>query len=226
MGAYNKVNGTFACENKPLLTDILRGQWGFDGWVMTDWFAAHSTVAAITAGLDMEMPDGTYFGAPLKSAVQNGSLPEQYVDRAVRRILGVMDRFGLLDGSAPPRPARDARAGAAVALEVAKAGATLLRNENRTLPLADGASIAVIGPTGTLPFVSGGGSAHVVPDHAESPLDAIRARVGARTRVTYALGEDLFGKAIPASALTPKPSTARVGGWQRARPGSTTARSP
>lgn len=203
MGAYNKVNGTFACENKPLLTDILRGRWGFDGWVMTDWFAAHSTVAAITAGLDMEMPDGTYFGAPLKSAVQNGSVPERYVDRAVRRILGVMDRFGLLDGSVPPRPARDAKAGAAVALEVAKAGATLLRNENRTLPLADGGSLAVIGPTGTLPFVSGGGSAHVVPDHADSPLTAIRARAGARTRVTYALGEDLFGKAIPASSLSP-----------------------
>jgi beta-glucosidase len=206
MGAYNKVNGTFACENKTLLTDILRGQWGFEGWVMTDWFAAHSTVAAITAGLDMEMPDGTYFGAPLKSAVQNGSLPERYVDRAVRRVLGVMDRFGLLDGSVPPRPARDAKAGAAVALEVAKAGATLLRNEHRTLPLTDG-SLAVIGPTGSLPFVSGGGSAHVVPDHADSPLDAIRARagagVGAGARVTYALGEDLFGKAIPASSFTP-----------------------
>ncbi|MFI6622473.1 beta-glucosidase [Streptomyces sp. NPDC050528] len=203
MGAYNKVNGTFACENKTLLTDVLRGQWGFEGWVMTDWFAAHSTVAAITAGLDMEMPDGTYFDAPLKSAVQNGSLPERYVDRAVRRILGVMERFGLLDGSVPPRPARDAKAGAAVALEVAKAGATLLRNENRTLPLIGSGGIAVIGPTGTLPFVSGGGSAHVVPDHADSPLDAIRARAGSRTRVTYALGEDLFGKAIPASALTP-----------------------
>lgn len=151
----------------------------------------------------MEMPDGTYFGAPLKSAVQNGSLPERYVDRAVRRILGVMDRFGLLDGRVPPRPARDAKAGAAVALEVAKAGATLLRNENRTLPLTSGGTIAVIGPTGTLPFVSGGGSAHVVPDHADSPLDAIKARAGARTRVTYALGEDLFGKAIPASSLTP-----------------------
>lgn len=204
MGAYNKVNGTFACENKTLLTDILRGQWGFEGWVMTDWFAAHSTVAAITAGLDMEMPDGTYFGTPLKSAVQNGSLPESYVDRAVRRVLGVMDRFGLLDGSVPPRPARDAKAGAAVALAVAKAGATLLRNEHRTLPLSGGGgTIAVIGPTGTLPFVSGGGSAHVVPDHADSPLDTIRARAGSRTRVTYALGEDLFGKAIPASAFTP-----------------------
>ncbi|MET9388549.1 glycoside hydrolase family 3 N-terminal domain-containing protein [Streptomyces sp. NPDC002928] len=202
MGAYNKVNGTFACENKTLLTDILREQWGFDGWVMTDWFAAHSTVAAITAGLDMEMPDGTYFGTALKSAVQNGSVPEQYVDRAVRRILGVMDRFGLLDGSVPARPDRDPQAGAAVALEVARAGATLLRNERGTLPLTGG-DIAVIGPSGTLPFVSGGGSAHVIPDHADNPLDAITARAGSGAKVTYALGEDLFGKAIPADALTP-----------------------
>ncbi|MGW7424131.1 beta-glucosidase [Streptomyces sp. NPDC054813] len=200
MGAYNKVNSTFACENKALLTDILRDRWGFGGWVMTDWFAAHSTVAAITAGLDMEMPDGTYFGTALKSAVRNGSVPEKYVDRAVRRILSVMDRFGLLDGSAPPRPGRDAAAGAAVAREVAEAGATLLRNERRTLPL-DGGGIAVIGPTGSLPFVSGGGSAHVIPDHADSPLDAIRAR--AHGTVTYSLGEDLFGKALPATSLSP-----------------------
>ncbi|MGW2719915.1 beta-glucosidase [Streptomyces sp. NPDC001492] len=200
MGAYNKVNGTFSCESKTLLTDILRDRWGFDGWVMTDWFAAHSTVAAITAGLDMEMPDGTHFGAALRSAVQSGSVPERLVDRSVRRILTVMDRFGLLDGTAPPRPDRDAPAGAAVALEVAKAGATLLRNEHRTLPLPRGGTVAVIGPTGTLPFVSGGGSAHVVPDHAESPLDAIKSRAG---KVTYSLGEDLFGKAVPASALSP-----------------------
>jgi beta-glucosidase len=200
MGAYNKVNGTFACENRTLLTDVLREQWGFEGWVMTDWFAAHSTVAAITAGLDMEMPDGTYFGTALRSAVQNGTVPERYVDRAVRRILTVMDRFGLLDGSAPPRPDRDAPASAAVAREIAEAGATLLRNERRTLPLARGGSLAVIGPTGALPFVSGGGSAHVVPDHADSPLDALKSRAG---KLTYALGEDLYGKAIPASALDP-----------------------
>ncbi|MFI7400342.1 beta-glucosidase [Streptomyces sp. NPDC049541] len=200
MGAYNKVNGTFSCENKTLLTDILRDRWGFDGWGMTDWFAAHSTVAAITAGLDMEMPDGTHFGTALKSAVQSGSVPERYVDRSVRRILSVMDRFGLLDGSAPPRPDRDAPAGAAVALEVAKAGATLLRNEQHTLPLARGGTVAVIGPTGTLPFVSGGGSAHVVPDHADSPLDAIKSRAG---KATYALGEDLYGKPVPPSALSP-----------------------
>ncbi|MFD8305966.1 beta-glucosidase [Streptomyces sp. NPDC059690] len=200
MGAYNKVDSTFACENKTLLTDILRDRWGFEGWVMTDWFAAHSTVAAITAGLDMEMPDGTHFGTALATAVRDGAVPERYVDRAVRRVLAVMDRFGLLDGSAPPRPDRDPRAGAAVALEVARAGATLLRNEHRTLPLRPGGTVAVIGPTGSLPFVSGGGSAHVVPDHAGSPLDAIKSRAG---KVTYALGEDLFGKGIPASLLSP-----------------------
>ncbi|MEU3840260.1 beta-glucosidase [Streptomyces sp. NPDC028635] len=200
MGAYNKVDGTWACENKTLLTDILRERWGFDGWVMTDWYAAHSTEKALTAGLDMEMPNGAYFGAALRTAVRDGRVSETYVDRAVRRVLAVMDRFGLLDGSAPPRPERDAPAGAAVALEVAKAGATLLHNPHGTLPLAAG-SVAVIGPTGALPFVSGGGSAHVAPDHADSPLAALRSR--AAGEVTYALGEDVFGKPLPAHALTP-----------------------
>lgn len=204
MGAYNKVNGTYACESKELLTGILRDRWGFEGWVMTDWHAAHSTVASLTAGLDMEMPNGKYFGAALKTAVQNGSVSEEYVDRAVRRILTTMDDFGMLDGSAPPRPARNPSAGAAVALEVAKAGATLLHNRNGTLPLTGEAarSIAVVGPTGSLPFVSGGGSAHVIPDHAERPLDAIKSRAGQGAQVSYALGEDLFGKPLPDDALT------------------------
>ncbi|MEU5688957.1 glycosyl hydrolase [Streptomyces venezuelae] len=205
MGAYNKVNGTFACENRTLLSDILRERWGFEGWVMTDWTAQHSTAAALAAGLDMEMPEGVYFGAALKKAVRNGTVPEPHVDRSVRRVLGVMERFGLLDKSAPPRPARDPKAGAAVALDVAKAGATLLRNAHGTLPLKGRAArdIAVIGPTGRHPFVSGGGSAHVVPDRADSPLHAIRARAGRGADVTYALGEDLYGKAIPRRELSP-----------------------
>ncbi|MEV7435936.1 beta-glucosidase family protein [Streptomyces griseoviridis] len=214
MGAYNKVDATFACENEALLTGVLRDRWGFEGLVMTDWSAAHSTVASLTAGLDLEMPDGTYFGAPLKRAVRAGEVGERYVDRAVRRVLTVMDRFGLLDGSAPPRPARDPKAGAAVALEVAKAGATLLRNANGTLPLAPGRSLAVIGPTGAVPYVSGGGSAHVVPDHADSPVDVLTARAA---RVTYALGEDLFGKPLPASALSRAFATEE----QRVAPGQT-----
>ncbi|MFE0679221.1 beta-glucosidase [Streptomyces sp. NPDC058961] len=202
MGAYNKVNGTFACENKPILSDILRGDWGFDGWVMTDWFAAHSTGAALAAGLDMEMPSGDYFADALRDAVRDGSVPQALVDRAVRRILTVMDRFSLLGGSAPARPERDARRGARTALKVARAGATLLHNRHATLPLTGTAarSIAVVGPTGSIPFVSGGGSAHVVPDHAQSPLDALRARAGDGARVDYALGEDLFGKPLPGTS--------------------------
>ncbi|MEU6350770.1 glycoside hydrolase family 3 C-terminal domain-containing protein [Streptomyces sp. NPDC047072] len=201
MGAYNKVNGTFACEHEELLTGALRARWGFDGWVMTDWDAAHSTGAALEAGLDMEMPNGRYFGTALRTAVRDGSVSERHVDRSVRRILTVMDRFGLLDESRPARPGRDAKAGAAVALEVAKAGATLLRNAAGALPLTGKDSIAVIGPTGKLPFVSGGGSAHVVPTRADSPLDTITAR--ADGKVTYTLGEDLYGKRIPTAALNP-----------------------
>ncbi|MFE6409715.1 beta-glucosidase [Streptomyces sp. NPDC057837] len=200
MGAYNKVNGTYACENEPLLTGVLRERWGFTGFVMTDWSAAHSTRAALLAGLDMEMPDGTHFGAPLASAVRDGEVAEAHVDRAVRRVLTVMERFGLLDGTAPRRPDRDAASGAAVAREVAEAGATLLHNAHGTLPLTPGGSVAVIGPTGARPLVSGGGSAHVVPEHADSPLDVIRRRAA---RVTHALGEDAFGTPLPAGALDP-----------------------
>lgn len=205
MGSYNKVNGTYACENKPLLDELLRGRWGFGGWVMSDWDAAHSTVAAIGAGLDMEMPGGTHFGGPLRQAVRGGTVHEDTVDLAVRRILATMDRFGLLAAHPPARPARDAAAGARVARKVAAAGAVLLRNEHATLPLTGAAarSIAVIGPTGQVPFVSGGGSAHVVPDRAPAPLDAIRGRAGNGSTVRYALGEDLYGRPLPARLLTP-----------------------
>ncbi|NUH42525.1 glycoside hydrolase family 3 C-terminal domain-containing protein [Streptomyces samsunensis] len=205
MGAYNKVNGAFACESGPLLTGVLRTDWGFDGWVMTDWHAAHSTAAALGAGLDMEMPDGEYFGEALRKAVADVAVPEARVDRAVGRVLTVMDRFGLLDGGAPPRPGRDPGAGARTALKVATAGGVLLRNGRGTLPLTGPAarSIAVVGPTGAIPFVSGGGSAHVVPDHAASPLETIRERAGEGARVDHVLGEDVFGKTIPATALSP-----------------------
>lgn len=205
MGAYNKVNGAYACESRPLLDELLRGRWGFDGWVMSDWDATHSTVAAVGAGLDMEMPGGTHYGAPLREAVRGGSVHESAVNLAVRRVLATMDRFGLLAEHPAARPARDAAAGAGTARRVAVAGAVLLRNERATLPLTGAAarSIAVIGPTGGTPFVSGGGSAHVVPDAAAAPLAAIRQRAGTGATVRYALGEDLYGRPLPAKLLTP-----------------------
>ncbi|MEU6758107.1 glycoside hydrolase family 3 C-terminal domain-containing protein [Streptomyces sp. NPDC046685] len=205
MGASNKVDGVYACESKPLLDALLRKQWGFDGWVVSGWDAAHSTVAAIGAGLDMEMPGGTHFGRPLRDAVRGGSVPQAAVDLAVHRVLTTMDRFGLLAARPAARPARDAAAGARVARKVATAGAVLLRNEHGTLPLSGAAarSIAVIGPTGQVPFVGGGGSAHVVPDGAAAPLAAIRRRAGKGATVRYALGEDLYGRPLPAGLLAP-----------------------
>ncbi|MFG2294248.1 beta-glucosidase [Streptomyces sp. NPDC048603] len=205
VGAYNKVNGVRAGESRLLLDELLRARWGFDGWVVSDWNATHSTVAAITSGLDMELPAGIHFGAPLRQAVRAGTVSEPAVDQAVRRVLGTMDRFGLLDGRAPRRPPRDPVAGARVARRVATAGAVLLRNERGTLPLAGAAarSIAVIGPSGGVPFVSGGGAAHVVPDRAAAPLAAIRQRAGRNATVRYALGEDVHGRPIPAAMLTP-----------------------
>lgn len=205
MGAYNKVNGVHACENKALLDELLRGRWGFDGWVMSDWDATHSAVASLTAGLDMEMPGGTHFGPPLREAVRAGAVPRSAVDLAVRRVLTTMDRFGLLSPHPPARPARDPFAGARTARKVAAAGAVLLRNEHDTLPLAGASarSLAVIGPTGRVPFVGGGGSAHVLPERAPSPLTAITRRAGNGAAVRYALGEDLYGRALPPTLLTP-----------------------
>ncbi|MFE3558839.1 glycoside hydrolase family 3 C-terminal domain-containing protein [Streptomyces sp. NPDC059193] len=205
LGARNKVNGLYACESKPLLDDVLRGGWGFEGWVMSDWGATHGTVAAIGAGLDMEMPAGTHFGGPLREAVRAGSVPEGALDLAVRRILSTMDRFGLLADPPAARPAREAAAGARTARKVAAAGAVLLRNEHATLPLTGAAarSIAVIGPTGKVPATGAGGRAHVVPDGAAAPLTAIRQRAGNGSTVRYALGEDLYGRALPAALLTP-----------------------
>ncbi|MFE4620606.1 beta-glucosidase [Streptomyces sp. NPDC056747] len=198
MAAYNKVDGVHAAENATLLTAILRDRWGFDGWVMSDWDAVHTTGPALAAGLDMEMPGGRRYGAALRDAVRAGRIAESAVDRAVRRILSVRERFGLLDET-PSRPARDAASGARLALRVATAGATLLRNTRGTLPLTARAarSLAVVGPTAAVPFVSGGGSAHVVPDAAPGPLDAIRARAGEDASVTYAVGEDVFGRPLP-----------------------------
>ena len=211
MCAYNKVNGTYACENENLLTDVLRDQFGFEGWVMTDWFARHS-LDALAAGLDQEMPGYTlpgpfaqpvYFADPLRKAVEAGEIDEALVDRAVGRILGQMNRMGLLGGDVPPRPDMDEEAGAAVARDVALAGAVLLRNENDVLPLHDDdlASLVVIGPTAQQLLYGGGGSSHVTPFDLGSPVEALRRAAGDDADIRYLPGIDLDGVAVPASAL-------------------------
>ncbi len=222
MCSYNRVNGDPGCGSAALLNGVLKDEWGFPGWVMSDWNATHST-DAITKGLDQEMPGSvsyggtSYFGAALKTAVQRGTIPESTVDGAVRRILGQMKRFGLLacatpGGPAPhcalpARPAFDTAADDRVAQSVAESGSVLLRNTGNALPLSGAAArdIALIGTPAKDPVIGGGGSSQVTPTGMTNPLDEITARAGRGATVSYSPGVDTTGVLIPASALSGGP---------------------
>ena len=207
MCSYNKVNGSQACGSDALLNDVLKTQLDFQGWIMSDW-GATSAATDLTAGLDQEMRwvgvQPAHFTTELRDAISSGSILESALDDAVARILGQMERFDLLDGAATKRPELNLAPGAKVAQKVAEAGAVLLKNERKALPLTKAdRTIALIGPTAKTPKVGGGGSANVVPVSAASPLDTITARAGARTRVSWTTGIPTTGAAIPAASFTP-----------------------
>ena len=213
MCSYNSVNGNFACENPTLLTNILRNQWGFTGFVVSDYGANHSAGPALQAGLDIEF-FGTHF-LQLKSLIQSGAVPVAALDDAVRHILTTMDRFGLLAHASPtggtvvnrPLPAFPELADAQQARTIAEQGAVLLRNQGNTLPLtpADLRSLAVIGTTARTLLVGGGGSSRVigVTDREISPLTALQQAAGPQGNISFAVGRDLQGVAVPSSALAP-----------------------
>ncbi len=194
MCAYVETNGTYSCENPYLLTGLLKKYLNFQGWVMSDWGATHSTVASANAGLDQEMPGAKYYGEPLKTAIENGQVSRPTLDEHVRRILVTMFRFGLFDKQ--PAGSWDAyvrtSAHAAFSLRAAEEGTVLLKNADNLLPLPVNASIAVIGAAGgTKPKASGGGSSGMVAPYVIAPADGIRKRIGGRAQVSYADGSDL-----------------------------------
>lgn len=163
MCSYNLVNGTYACENPYLLNTVLKGDWVFPGFVMSDWDATHSTVNAALAGLDQEQPENIYFGSNLLQAVQAGQVPQTRLDDMVHRILRAMFAVGIFDHPAAVQPI-DAVTDAAIAQETEEQGAVLLKNSG-SLPLDKTAitSIAVIGSHADIGVLSGGGSAQVTP---------------------------------------------------------------
>jgi beta-glucosidase len=209
MCSYNKINGDWGCENDYTLNHVLKKDFGFKGWVMSDWSATHSTVKAALAGLDQEQPGDRYFGDALKKAVQEGEVPMARLNDMVHRMLRSMFAVGVIDHPSAPRQVVDPFRGLEDAQQVAEQSIVLLKNEDGQLPLdANVASIAVIGGHADAGVLSGGGSSQVDPPGGNpvpsaprtgewlqpvyfrpAPLKFIRARAP-RSRVAYDPGRD------------------------------------
>mgnify|MGYP006281503503 CR=1 FL=1 len=197
MTAYNKVNGVYASQNTHLLREILKDEWGFDGFVISDAVSTHDPVPAVRGGLDLELPAPEVFNErTLLPALLDGRIAEREIDDKVRRILRVAVCFGWLDRSqkVDDMPEFD-EANAKVAAEVAAQGTVLLRNEQQLLPFRSRTikKIAVVGPTADPAVTGGGGSSYVRPWRTVSILDGIReAAKEAGIAVSYAKGCDPF----------------------------------
>ena len=164
MCSYNRLDGDYACENKYLLTDVLRKDWNFKGFVLSDWQAAHSTEKASAAGLDHEEPGWIFYGDALKKSVESGKVPASQLDDHVHRILRAMFATGVIDDPAR-KSVVDVVGGFEVAQKIAEQSTVLLKNDHAQLPLDASKlhSIAVIGPHADVGMISGGGSAQVDP---------------------------------------------------------------
>jgi len=211
MCSYNLVNGDYACENSYLLTDVLKKQWGFKGFVLSDWAGTHSTVKASHAGLDQEQPMAQFFGPKLKEAVEAGQVPMSEIDDHARRVLYAIFATGLADDP-PQKSVVDVEKGLEVAQHIEENSIVLLKNDKNVLPIVPSRvrSIAVIGGHADVGMISGGGSAQVDPPGGNaimppgkratrwgvaqwfptSPLKALRAKLPG-TKIGFDSGEDL-----------------------------------
>ncbi len=198
MSAYNRVNGVYCGEHEFLLKQLLKDEWQFDGFVISDAGGTRSTEPSALAGLDLELPGPgrpQRFGAPLADAVRNGEVPEEIVDAAVERLLRVAQRTGRLGDEqwTPPEPIADARG---LLRAAAAAGFVLLRNNQALLPLSGVRRLAVIGPNAAEPCYQGGAFSQLpLPDTTETPLGALRSR--------FADAEIVHERGAPSSRKVP-----------------------
>lgn len=205
MAAYNKIDGKFCSENNYLLNNILKKEWGFRGFVVSDWDGTHSTVPAALAGLDIEMPTGKFFGQKLLEAVKNGKVNESVIDDKIRRLMRVRFQAGLFDSTGNsknnPGNAVSHDKHRPLALDAAIESIVLLKNEKNTLPLdkSNIKTIAVIGPNAAVARTGGGGSSRVTPVRAVSPLEGIKRLLGKNVTVLYNPGVAPKGELIPVS---------------------------
>ncbi len=216
MSAYNKLNGTYCAENNYLLTDILKKEFGFKGFVVSDWGSTYSTAPTVNAGMDLEMPGGPPAKAMLSSPrtimsgnsgvwlesekvlaeVKAGHITEATLNDNVSRILRIILLSGLMDSPHTALGDVDTPEQQKVARDGATEGIVLLKNQESLLPFnsANIHSIAVIGPNALVARTGGGGSSLVRPKYAVSPLDGIKSRAGTSIEVTSALGVGMEGE--------------------------------
>jgi beta-glucosidase len=192
MTSYNRLNGRWLTEQRALLTEVLRDEWGFEGLVMTDWFAMVDTTSALASGLDLEMPGpARSLGAAVVDAVKAGEVDEADLDAAVARLLSTLDRVGALAEPTPTRPQPQTPDDVAL-LRRASAEATVLLTNDGVLPLdRDGLGrVAVVGPRAAVPCIMGGGSAQVTTPPLVSPLAALTEALGHGVEAVHARGAE------------------------------------
>jgi beta-glucosidase len=211
MAAYNSVNGRTMTES-PMLREILKGEWGFDGVVMSDWWAARRTEPAARAALDLAMPGPTGpWGGALVDAVRDGRVPEAAIDDKVLRILRLAARVGALDGIEPAAAAPEPRPAVEVSADLratAAASFVLARNRDELLPLDRSTlrRVAVLGPNAAVARTLGGGSATVFPPYTVSPLHGLRTALASDVDVVHSPGVRSHTRipiASPALLLSP-----------------------
>ncbi|KAG7139927.1 Beta-glucosidase like protein [Verticillium longisporum] len=191
MTAYNKVDGAFCSENKPLMEGVLRAQWGYKGITMSDWFAVHNTAAPIQAGLDLEMPFPIFRGARLVKAVESGEVTIGEVDARVLKMLELRDRTKACHGISSEKSIINEKTNR-LAWELAASGIVLLKNEQEALPLdltqSSADTVAVIGEFARDPVITGDGSASCTPQYRSSPINLWKEAVDNAGRVRYSPG--------------------------------------
>ena len=204
MCAYPAINGTFSCENSELINTVLRTDWGFTGFVTSDFGAVHSTVPTVNAGMNLEMPTGKFFDTALLAVVNSGQVQVSTIDNLLVQRFAVMIRMGLFH--TPTTAPIPAQADGAVSRTIADQGAVLLKNSTvgnaPVLPLnpASPHSIAVIGPFAAAAKTGGGGSSHVIPLFTVDPVTGIKNAVSAGTTVGFDPGTDTASAAALAKS--------------------------
>ena len=199
MCSYNKINGTYAAEHKEALTDILRGEWGFDGFVVSDWGAVNNRVPDLEAGLDLEMPaSGGINDKQIVDAVKEGRLEESVLDRAVERILNIVYRF---EENRNDSAVFDRDKDHEYAKKVAEETIVLLKNEDGLLPLSEKEEIAFIGKYARQPRFQGGGSSHINSHKVTGAWDVVKDWGNITFAEGYGDQEDVTDEALIAEAV-------------------------